>query len=170
MRFTYSGNFYNYRNKVYFESIKLFFESYPQLLKEVEFCFIGSFPKEFHMMVTKLNIQDKINIVGYIDHFECVKYLVASDVLFLMRINSRDKEFSAMGGSKIGEYIGSRKNIIANIPESHTMRELSKYEAVKFVQDESPAQIVKAMHEYYELYKDRFGLILAQLSLEKVQT
>ncbi|CAN5582381.1 hypothetical protein BH10BAC5_BH10BAC5_06150 [soil metagenome] len=154
MRFTYSGNFYNYKNKVYFESIKLFFESYPHLLKEVEFCFIGSFPKEFHKLVAKLNIADKINIVGYVDHIDCVKYLESSDVLFLMRINSRDREFSAMGGSKVGEYIGSRKNIIANIPESHTKRELTKYEAIKFVEEESPAHIVRAMYEYYQLWKE----------------
>ena len=75
---------------------------------------------------------------------------MASDVLFLM-ISRGENEDAAMPG-KVGEYIGSRKNIIACIPEGVTKKMLEKYDAIKFV-DENPDEIMNAFYEYYKLYK-----------------
>ena len=76
---------------------------------------------------------------------------MASDVLFLL-VSRGENEDAAMPG-KVGEYIGSRKNIIACIPEGVTKKLLEKYNAIKFIEDENPVKIANAIYEYYLLYE-----------------
>jgi len=151
MRFLYSGSFYCYNPKPYFESIKSLFDKYPELEKEIEFCFLGQFTNEYVKFCQNLKIYDKLNIKGYVDHTECVKYIISSDVLVLLK-STGENDIVAMVG-KIGEYIGSRKNILALIPDGLTQKTLQAYEAVKFVDSELPREISKAIYDYYQLYK-----------------
>ncbi len=151
MRITYSGSFYTRNPKFYFNSIKLLLSSHPELKDKVEFLFLGLFTKEYLKYAKKLGIIGSLNLPGYVNHGECVKYILASDVLFLL-ISRGDNEDAALPG-KVGEYIGSRKNIIACIPDGVTKKLLSKYNAIKFVPDEDPEKIANAMYEYYKLWE-----------------
>lgn len=150
-RITYSGSFYTRNPKFYFNAIRKFLDKYPETKGKVEFLFLGIFTKELLNLVKNLNIQDVVNLPGYVNHFECVKYLLASDVLFLL-VSRGEKEDAAMPG-KVGEYIGSRKNIIACIPDGVTKKLLEKYNAIKFVPDENPEMISDAMYEYFRLWE-----------------
>ena len=98
-----------------------------------------------------LNILDTLNLPGYVNHHECIKYILASDLLFLL-ISRGENEDAAMPG-KIGEYIGSRKNILACIPEGVTKKILQNYNAIRFVPDESPVNIAGAIYDYYKLFE-----------------
>jgi len=151
MRVTYSGSFYTRNPKFYFNAIRKFFDMNPQARNRVEFLFLGIFTKELMHYAKHLNILDSLNLPGYVNHFECVKYLLASDVLFLL-ISRGENEDAAMPG-KVGEYIGSRKNIIACIPEGVTMKLLEKYNAIKFVPEENPEMIAEAISEYFKLWE-----------------
>lgn len=152
MRITYSGSFYTRNPKFYLEAIHKFFVKYPELKKEVEFCFIGIISKDNLALIKSYGIEDSLNILGYINHIECIKYLLASDILFFM-ISRGDNDDAAMPG-KVGEYIGSRKNIIACIPEGVTKKILEKYNAIKFV-DEDPEELRNVFHDYYLMFKNK---------------
>lgn len=76
---------------------------------------------------------------------------MSSDVLFLL-ISRGENEDAAMPG-KVGEYIGSRKPIIACIPEGVTKKYLEDHGAITFIPEENSADIVDAIASYYELYK-----------------
>lgn len=151
MRVTYSGSFYTRNPKFYFNAIRKFYDTYPETRSRVEFLFLGIFTKELINYAKHLNILDNLNLPGYVNHIECVKYLLASDVLFLL-ISRGENEDAAMPG-KVGEYIGSRKNIIACIPEGVTKKILEKYNAIKFVPEENPELISKTIYEYYKLWE-----------------
>jgi glycosyltransferase involved in cell wall biosynthesis len=151
MRVTYSGSFYTRNPKFYFNAIKIFFKKHPELKEKVEFCFLGLFTKEHLHTAKNLNILENLNLPGYINHFECVKYILASDLLFLL-ISRGENEDAAMPG-KVGEYIGSRKNILACIPEGVTKKTLENYNAIKFVAEENPEKIADAIYEYYLLFE-----------------
>ena len=150
MRITYSGSFYTRNPKFYLEAIYKFFVKYPELKKEVEFCFIGIISKDNLALIKSYGIEDSLNILGYINHIECIKYLLASDVLFFM-ISRGENDDAAMPG-KVGEYIGSRKNIIACVPEGVTKKMLEKYDAVTFT-EEDPVELMDTFYKYYQLYK-----------------
>jgi hypothetical protein len=151
MRITYSGSFYTRDPKFYFKAIKIFLSKHPELSDNVEFCFLGLFTKDHLHIAKSFKILNNLNLPGYINHFECVKYILASDVLFLL-ISRGENEDAAMPG-KVGEYIGSRKNIIACIPEGVTKKILENYKAIKFVEEESPEKIADTIFEYYLLYE-----------------
>jgi len=150
MRVTYSGSFYTRNPKFYFNAIRKFFDTYPETRGKVEFLFLGIFTKELMNLAKHLNIQESLNLPGYVNHAECVKYLLASDVLFLL-VSRGENEDAAMPG-KVGEYIGSRKNIIACVPEGVTKKLLEKYNAIKFISDETPELISNAIYEYYKMW------------------
>lgn len=150
MRITHSGSFYTRNPKFYLDAIKKFFTKYPELKDKVEFCFIGIMSKDNLTLVKSYDLESSIILLGYINHDECIKYLLTSDVLFLM-ISRGENEDASMPG-KVGEYIGSGKNIIACIPEGVTKKMLEKYNAVKFV-DENSDELMNTFYEYYELFK-----------------
>lgn len=147
-RITYAGSFYTRNAEFYFKGIKIFFDNYPELKDKVEFCFVCNLTKEYKELIMKLGITQYINETGYLEHIECVKYIMSSDVLFLYISRGANDE-AAMPG-KVGEYIGSGKNILASIPEGVTKKMLENYNAVKYV-DEDPNQIAVSIHDYYQL-------------------
>jgi len=151
MRVTYSGSFYTRNPKFYFNAIRNFFDKYPETLGKVEFLFLGIFTKELINLAKHLNILNSLNLPGYVNHSECVKYLLASDVLFLL-VSRGENEDAAMPG-KVGEYIGSRKNIIACIPDGVTKKLLEKYNAIKFIPEENSEMISKAIYDYFKLWE-----------------
>lgn len=151
MRITYSGSFYTRNPKFYFNAIKKFYDKYPETRNRVEFLFLGIFTKELINYAKQLNILNSLNLPGYVNHMECVKYLLASDVLFLL-ISRGENEDAAMPG-KVGEYIGSRKNIIACIPDGVTKKLLEKYNAIKFISEENPELISNTIYDYYKLWE-----------------
>lgn len=150
MVITYSGSFYTRNPKFYLEAINKFFIKYPELKDQVEFWFIGLMSKDNIALLKSFGIEEQVKVLGYLNHPECIRYIVASDVLFLV-ISRGENEDAAFPG-KVGEYIGSRKNIIASIPEGVTKKILEKYNAVKFV-DENSEDIMNAFYDYYKLYK-----------------
>lgn len=150
MRITYSGSFYTRSPKPFLEAISKFFIKYPELKGTVEFCFLGVVSKEFQALIRSLGIDGSVNITGYVEHIQCVKYLLASDVLFLL-VSRGENDDAALPG-KIGEYMGSRKFIIASVPEGVTMKTLEKYEAVQFT-GEDPIELMEAFHKSYLLHK-----------------
>ncbi|MBS1550984.1 MAG: glycosyltransferase [Bacteroidetes bacterium] len=152
MRFLYSGSFYCYNPRPYFDAIKFLYDKYPELEDKIEFCFLGQFTPEYVKYCQHIKIYDKITVKGYVDHFDCVKYIVSSDVLVLLK-STGENEIAAMVG-KVGEYIGSRKNILALIPDGLTQKTLQGYEAIKFENSEEPRDIAKSIYEYYLLYKE----------------
>jgi len=153
MRFLYSGSFYCYNPKSYFDAIKFLFDKYPELEKEIEFCFLGIFNSEYLKYCQTIKIDGKLNIKGYVEHTECIKYILSSDVLILLK-SKGENEIATMVG-KVGEYIGSRKNILALLPEGLTQKTLQEYGAVKTEKSEEPREIADAIYEYYLLWKEK---------------
>lgn len=151
MRIAYSGSFYTRNPKYYFDAIKMLFDKNPALKDKIEFCFIGHVTEENRKIIKEYGIASNVVLTGYLNHIDCVRYIMSSDVLFLL-ISRGENEDAAVPG-KVGEYIGSRKPIIACIPEGVTKKFLENHGAVKFIPEENPSDIVDAVIDYYELYK-----------------
>ncbi len=151
MRVAYSGSFYTRNPKYYFDAIRLLFKSNPDLKDKIEFCFIGHVTEENRKLIKEYRIESNIILTGYLNHIDCVREIMASDILFLL-ISRGENEDAAMPG-KVGEYIGSRKPIIACIPEGVTKKYLENYGAITFIPEEDPNDIVNAILEYYKFYE-----------------
>jgi glycosyltransferase involved in cell wall biosynthesis len=107
MRITYSGSFYENRTPEYFlEALHLVFKNNPRMRGRIEACFIGVFREEHKHIINRLALQNSVNILGYLEHRECVRYILASDVLWLIMRDDRSSP------GKIYEYIGAQKKIL----------------------------------------------------------
>lgn len=118
MRITYAGLFYEDRTPEYFlEALSLFFKSRSSMKGKIEAHFLGAFREEHLEIIKRLGLEDSVKVHGYLNHQECVSFLLNSDVLWLMM---RDDESTP---GKIFEYIGTGKKILGCVPEG-TMSEI----------------------------------------------
>ncbi len=114
MRFTYSGMFYGTITPVYFlQAFAKVMKEQPRLRGRIEACFVGLFRPEHINLVNQLGLQNSVNLLGYLEHKEAVKYLLASDVLWL--INQDD----LMTPGKLYEYIGTGKKILGCVTKGY---------------------------------------------------
>ncbi len=152
MRFTHAGSFYNLASPKYFlEGLALAFKKRPGLSRKVEACFIGLLSKEDQKLVLKLNLIESVYAPGYINHKETIKYLLASDVLWLTIGKGKGDEL--ISTVKLSEYFGARKPILACIPDGVAKGSLRNHDAVKICEPDNPQAIADLIIEYYELYE-----------------
>lgn len=151
MRITHTGSFYNLASPKYFlEGLALAFKKRPGLSRKVEACFIGLLSKEDQKLVLKLNLIESVYAPGYINHKESIKYLLASDILWLTIGKGRGDEL--ISTVKLSEYFGARKPVLACIPDGVAKWSLRNHDAVKICSPEDPQAIADLIIEYYELY------------------
>ncbi len=153
MRITYTGSLHSRGLKLLFKSIRTLFNAAPLYKDKIEFLYLGVVPKKLIRTAKEYNILDSLYMPGYVNHLECIKYLLASDVLFLHIKDAKNNSIIFPG--TIGDYIGSRKNILACVPEGVTKNLLLNYNACKIVTDYNPASVAEAIYDYYEEYEKK---------------
>ena len=150
MRFTHAGIFYGETPKYFLKGLAIAFKRRPELRKKVEACFIGLLSKEDKKCVIKHNLIEAVYAPGYVNHKECVKYLLATDVLwFTIGKQSNEELISPL---KLSEYFGARKPILACITDGVSKQMLRHYNAVKIAPPDDPDAIAGMIIEYYDLY------------------
>jgi len=118
MRITHAGTFYAGRNpSVLLHALHNIFKEVPQLRGRIELNFIGNIRDEDRLTVNKLGLQNDVVFLGYLEHKDCTKRLIDSDVLWLVL----DNEFQSPG--KLYEYIGARKTILGSLSDG-SLRQL----------------------------------------------
>ena len=116
MRITYSGTFIDKRTPKYFlRALSKVLREEPGLRNKIEACFMGHFREENLKLVKRLKLHDVVSLLGYVDHRDCVRYLLASDVLWL--IIGKGKGEDMMSTGKLFEYLGARKPILGCVPK-----------------------------------------------------
>jgi glycosyltransferase involved in cell wall biosynthesis len=151
MRFTYAGSFMNYYTPKYFlEGLSLLFKARPELKDKIEACFLGSFPNEYKSLIDEYGLSEAVNLMGYVEHSECVKYELNSDVLWMMINKTERSDLHSTG--KLYEYFGAGKPILACVPEGVAKQSLANYNAVRICRPDDSKAIAKAIEEFYDLY------------------
>jgi len=152
MRITYSGSFLNYYTPKHFlDGLKQALSKKSELKDKVEACFIGTFPEEYKDYIKQIGIESMVNTVGYLEHSVCVKYLMESDVLWMMINKTERSDLHSTG--KLYEYFGARKPILACVPEGVARKSLENHGAVKLTLPDDSQSIAEAILEYYELFE-----------------
>lgn len=112
MRVTYAGVFWEDRRADYFlQALHDLFKESPKMRGCIEAVFIGNFRAENVRLVNRLGLNDSVTLLGYLPHDQCVKELLASDVLWMIC----GDDLGTPG--KLYEYIGARKPILGCVPE-----------------------------------------------------
>ena len=146
MRITYSGMFYGTITPVYFlQALAKVFKDNPQIRGRIEACFAGLFRPEHINLINQLGLQNSVNLLGYVEHREAVRYLLASDVLWL--INQDDM----MTPGKLYEYIGTGKKILGCVNKGYLSATIEESGGVCVPPTDVDA-IAKAIVSLYQQY------------------
>ncbi len=152
MVLTYSGIFMVYNTPKYFlKAFKELSVEKPDVAKNIELHFVGFLRKENYKLVKKLKLQEFVYDHGYVDHIDAVSYLLSSDVLWMM-IGKR-KNIDAILPGKLYEYIGTKKPIIACVPDGAAKIAVSDYPASFVCPPDDIQEIKNTILKVYELYK-----------------
>lgn len=153
LRILYSGIFYeNVTPKYFLKAFKKLSIEFPNIAENIELHFVGHLRKENQKLVKKLNLQRFVFDHGYQEHDEVIKKLLAADILWLMLGNSKNMDTVSAG--KLFEYIGSKKPIIACLPEGASRTAAQEYGAAFIAEPENIDSIYNVLLEAHGHFVD----------------
>ncbi|MCK5457427.1 MAG: glycosyltransferase, partial [Melioribacteraceae bacterium] len=151
LRILYSGIFYENITPKYL--LKAFYElsqERPDITENIELHFVGHFRKESRKLVKKLNLFENVFEHGYLDHNEALRYLVSVDILWVMLGNGTNMDMVSAG--KLFEYFGTRKPIIATVPDGASKNAAKNYKASFITKPNDINEIKLMLVKVFELY------------------
>lgn len=148
IKLLYSGIFYeNITPKYFFMAFDKLRKEFPQIANFFELHFVGHFRKENIKLVKKLKLESFVFLHGYLEHDEVIKKLSEADILWMMLGNGRSMDTVTAG--KLFEYFGTRKPVIALLPDGASKNACIEYEA-SFIAD--PEDINKIKNIFIKVY------------------
>ncbi len=151
MHITYSGIFYDFVTPKYFiQAFKKLSVERPDVTANIELGFIGYLRNENRKLIKKLNLQGFVQEFGYLNHSDALDKIMASDVLWMMVGNARNADTISSG--KLYEYFGTRKPIIASVPEGALKSSALEYKAAFITKPDDVDEIKNTILKVYELY------------------
>ena len=151
MLITYAGIFYEFITPKYFlKAFKKLLVEYPAVGENIRLAFVGLLRKENQNLIRKLKIQSYIIEYGYLNHMQTIQKLLMSDILWMMVGNG--KNAATVSSGKLYEYFGTRKPVIACVPDGALKLSAHEYKASFIVEPDNIEQIKNKILEVYNLY------------------
>ena len=149
----YSGIFLVYNTPEYFlKAFKQLTIERTDIASNIELHFVGFLNKENQKLIRILNLQSFVKDHGYVSHTESIAKIKSADVLWFM-VGKR-RNIDAILPGKVYEYIGSRKPIIACVPEGAAKMAAIEYKAAFITEPDNIEQIKNTILEVYTLFKE----------------
>lgn len=150
IKITYSGIFYEkITPKFFLLAFKKLTEERPDIAANIELHFVGLFRKENQKIVKKLKLEEYIFEHGYLTHKEALKRVLGSDILWVMVGNGPNYETVSTG--KLFEYFGTKKPIIACVPDGASKTAAEAYKASYITE---PENIEAIKNVFIQVHKD----------------
>jgi Glycosyltransferase len=152
MYLTYSGSFYEYITpKFFLHAFKELSLERPDIAANIELHFIGFLRTENVKLIKKLKLQEFVKSFGYLNHLESLSKLMMADVLWFMVGRGRNADTISSG--KLYEYIGTKKPIVACVPDGALKATAQEYGASFVTSPDNITEIKNAIIRCYELYR-----------------
>jgi len=149
----YSGIFMVYNTPEYFlKAFKQLAIERTDIASNIELHFVGFLGKANKKMISKLNLQSFVKDHGYVNHDESIAKLKSADVLWFM-VGKR-RNIDAILPGKVYEYIGTRKPIIASVPDGAAKMAVTEYKAAYVTEPDNIEQIKDTIIKVFSLFKD----------------
>jgi glycosyltransferase involved in cell wall biosynthesis len=151
MRITFSGIFYEFITPRYFlKAFKKLSLERPDIAANIELHFSGFLRIENKKLIRKLDLQDFVKEYGYLEHLDSLRKSLSSEILWVMIGNGRNADTISSG--KSFEYFGTRKPIIACVPDGAVRTAMEDYGAAFITPPDDVEKIKNTIREVYDLY------------------
>jgi len=148
----YAGVFYDAQQPDdFFQGLAQWLGQQPEAREHVEAVFIGLQPPHVPQRVAQLGLNDIVRFEGYRSHPETIAALKTADVLW-MTVGEQPGA-AGISTSKLFEYIGSRKPILALVPEGEARTLLQEYGAAYLAPPHDVPAIACALARIYTDWK-----------------
>ncbi|HEX7070957.1 MAG TPA: glycosyltransferase family 4 protein [Rhodothermales bacterium] len=145
---TYTGVFYDaQRPDVLFRAVARLVEGVPELRNRIRLEFAGTLPEDSLALAKELGILPMIDFRGYLDHAQVVGRMREADVLW-MTVGRRPGAEGISTG-KLFEYFGSRKPILALVPEGEARHAVLEYGASRAVDTDDVGAAAAAIEAFF---------------------
>lgn len=153
MLITYAGLFYEYITPKYFlQAFKKLLIENPSVAENIRLSFVGLVGKENQKLIRELKLEAYISEYGYLYHLETIQKLMMSDILWFMV--GKGKSAETISSGKLYEYFGTRKPIIACVPDGALKMAVNEYKASFVTEPDNVNQIKDIISSTYNLYQE----------------
>lgn len=143
MVLTHAGTFYHNRTPRHLlHALAAIKSRAPHTAQDIRIQFVGMEREEDKALVQNLGLESHVRFLGYLPHRECVDILLSSHALFMMIGEGPGEDMMSTG--KLYEYLGTRRPILACVPEGVARQALAKSGAA-FITD--PADSIAIAQE-----------------------
>lgn len=154
INFVYAGVFYEDRDPLMlYRVLAELRRSIPDLYGRLRFYMVGYVQEEYRELARTMGVEDRITYVGYVEHSVVIAWLKRSDLAWF-NIGARHKGYETVSPGKAFEYLGSRKPIMAIIPENEIRTILSGFDHTFIVDPEDDAALRRTLIELDRRKKD----------------
>jgi len=153
MLITYAGLFYEFITPKYFlKAFKKLLIENPPVAENIRLSFVGLLGKENQKLIRELKLEAYVSEYGYLNHLESIQKLIMSDVLWFMV--GRGKSAETISSGKLYEYFGTKKPIIACLPDGVLKMAAIEYKASFITEPDNVEQIKDTILYTYKLYRE----------------
>ncbi|TPG43853.1 glycosyltransferase family 4 protein [Flavobacterium pectinovorum] len=162
------GSFLSERNpKFLWECLVELLQEIPEFKSHLEIKLIGAVSQEVLDAIAAFNLNDYLNLLGYVSHHEAIAHQKKSQVLLLIEINSEDTKSIIPG--KLFEYMVSNRPIIAIGPQGSDFADIiTETNTGVFFDYSEKAKLKSVILDFYNQYLEgklqSYGVGLQQYS------
>lgn len=144
---THAGSLFEWRRlEPFLRALQLFFDRHPAARRTFRLKLLGIIPDSERRIIAKMGLEESVVFHGYLPFRETLAHLLGSDVLLLL---IGDLPHAAnMLTSKLFDYIGAKRPILAIGPPGELHRLIQKGSLGMAISADDQEGIVKALEEF----------------------
>lgn len=152
--FSYVGSTGQYISdpSLFLRALRMALDQEPALARKIRLNFIGSVENRIKRQVEKLGLLPVVHFFGNVPHREAVRMMCESHVLLLFELPVQDGRPTLVLPSKVFEYIGARRPIMAMVTNGDSRRMVSDYDGGMVVDPHDIDSMAKQVKRYFELF------------------
>ncbi len=151
MRLTYTGVFYHAQSPDYFlRGLARMIEDFPEARAKVKAEFVGLIPMASLELADRLGLGRVVSYRGYQEHQKTMEFQGTADVLWMTIGDQPGGDGISTG--KLFEYMGTRKPILALIPDGTAAASLDRYGASWIVEPSDIGNIATTLADIFKLW------------------
>ena len=138
----------------FFHGLKKALDTEPNLRKKLRVHFIGGLDPQNRQLIQSLGLEEIIKYMGFFSHRKAIQLMMDSDVLLLFELPvGNNNEPTRVIPSKVFEYIGANRPIMAMVIEGDTSNLLGEYCLANVIDPKNLDDISNAIVNYYRQFE-----------------
>ena len=138
----------------FFHALKKAVDTMPKFRENIQIQFIGTVDFQSKQLIQSLGLEDIVKCVGFLPHRKAIQLMIESDVLLLFELPmGNNDEPTRVIPSKVFEYIGANRPIMAMVVEGDTADLVREYGMGKVINPKNLDDISSAIIEYFRQFQ-----------------